>query len=253
MPVDYSDVELLHHHHRGYEAHSPRMQSAINGGPADSGAAAAGGSGAAQGRWLAGADVGVGDEVAGCSSGSARRSGPGLRGRSSAHYRHQPMRVYTNPKNSGARRTTRHQWQQESSHGLPHDGNSRARDTGLETQRVSSQQTRRRTGLWTDQQLREALAAVDGGMSMKKAAATYSIPYSTFREWCYGIRTSRKKGPPTVLKLAEEEELVNYLIQMCDRGYGLSPSAFRMKVYEITQSRWTPFRNGIPGNGWMCW
>ena len=91
--------------------------------------------------------------------------------------------------------------------------------------------------MWTDQQLQKAIAAVDGGMSMRKAAATYSIPYSTFREWCYGIRTSRKKGSPIVLKPAEEEELVNYLIQMCDRGYGLSPSALRMKVYEITQSR----------------
>ena len=107
--------------------------------------------------------------------------------------------------------------------------------------------------MWTAEQLREASAAVDAGMTMRKAAATYSIPYSTFREWYFGVRTSRKKGPPTVLKPAEEEELVNYLVQMCDRGYGLSPSALRMKVYEITASRWTPFRNGIPGDGWMRW
>ena len=235
VPVDYSNVELLHHHRRGYEA------------------AAAGGSSAAEGAWSAGADVGVGNEAPACGSGSSLRSGPPLTRRPGARCRHQPVRVYTNPSNAGARRTQRHQRHHESSHGLPQDENSRPLHTGLETLRVSSQQTRRRTGLWTDQQLREALAAVNGGMSMRKAAATYSIPYSTFREWCYGIRTSRKKGPPTVLKPAEEEELVNYLIQMCDKGYGLTPSALRMKVYEITQSRWTPFRNGIPGNGWMRW
>ena len=125
----------------------------------------------------------------------------------------------------------------------------RRMDNGFDQQRVTSQQHRRRIGLWTNQQLREASAAVDGGMSMRKAAATYNIPYSTFREWYYGIRTSRKKGP----KPDEEEELVNYLIQMCDRGYGLSPTTLCMKVYEITQSRWTPFRNGIPGDGWMHW
>jgi hypothetical protein len=56
-----------------------------------------------------------------------------------------------------------------------------------------------------------------------------------------------------VLSLEEEDELVKYLIQMCDRGYGLNPIALRMKVYEITQSMWTPFQNGIPGNGWMRW
>ena len=147
LPVDYSDVELLHHHRRGYEAHSPCMRSAINRGPtanADLGVAAAEDSGTAHGGWLAGAHVGVFDEAIGCGSGSARRSGPGLRGRSGARCRHQPVRLYTNPDNLGARRTTRHQWHEESSlrdeaHGLPHDGNSRARDTGLETQRVSLQ------------------------------------------------------------------------------------------------------------------
>ena len=171
---------------------------------------------------------------AGSGPGSGRQSGHATRGRSSGSCRHGPVRVYTNPDNSGVKRSRRHQQCKESSlcdeaHGLPHDGactdfhsdpafscrlqeNSRARDTGLESQRVSSQHTRRRTGLWTDQQFQEALAAVDGGMSMRKAAATYNIPYSTFREWYYGIHTSKKKGPPIVLKPTEEEELVNYLI-----------------------------------------
>ena len=205
---------------------------------------------------MAAAEVGLFDEAVGSDAGTGRRTAPASTGRSRGRYCHQPVRMYTNPDTAGARRSTRHQHREESSlcdEAHAHDGNSRARDTALKSQRVSSQHTRKRTGLWRDQQLREALAAMDGGMSMRKATATYSIPYSTFREWCYDIRTSRKKGPPTVLKLTKEEELVNYLIQMCDRGYGLSPSALRMKVYEITQSRWTPFRNGIPGNGWMRW
>jgi hypothetical protein len=33
---------------------------------------------------------------------------------------------------------------------------------------------------------------------------------------------------------------------MCDRGLGLSPIQLKMKVYEITKNRWTPFKNGIP-------
>jgi hypothetical protein len=31
------------------------------------------------------------------------------------------------------------------------------------------------------------------------------------------------------------------------------PSALKMKVYEITKNRWTPFKDGIPGGGWMRW
>jgi hypothetical protein len=26
-----------------------------------------------------------------------------------------------------------------------------------------------------------------------------------------------------------------------------------MKLYEITKTRWTPFKNGIPSGGWMRW
>ena len=46
MPVDYSDLELLHHHRRGHEAHNHHMLRGINGGAANagSGAVAAGGS-----------------------------------------------------------------------------------------------------------------------------------------------------------------------------------------------------------------
>lgn len=126
------------------------------------------------------------------------------------------------------------------------------RTTGRGSERHGGQRQRRRTWLWMDKQLRETLAAVDDGMSMRKATTTFNIPYSSFREWCYGIRNTRKKGPPTTLS-PEEDELVKYLIQMCDRGYGLSPTALRMKVYDITQSMWTSFQNGIPSNGWMRW
>jgi hypothetical protein len=45
--------------------------------------------------------------------------------------------------------------------------------------------------------------------------------------------------------------LSNWLISMVERGYGLTPTALRMKVSEITMSRDTPFREGIPGRGWM--
>ena len=151
LPVDYSDLELLHHHLQGYEAHTPHTLTGINGGAtnAGSGAVAAGGSEAAQGGCSVGAEVGLFDEAAGSDLGSGHQSGPASRGRSGARCRHQSVRVYTNLDTSGAKRSRRHQRREDSSlrdeaHG--HDGNSRARDTGLESQRVSSQHIRRRTG-----------------------------------------------------------------------------------------------------------
>lgn len=88
---------------------------------------------------------------------------------------------------------------------------------------------------------------------MQKAAAQNQIPYSSLRDWCYGRTRTRDRGAKTVLTAEEETQLVQYLVNMCDAGYGLSPSALKLKVYEITKSRWTPFRDGIPGSGWMRW
>ena len=88
---------------------------------------------------------------------------------------------------------------------------------------------------------------------MRKASQEFNIPYSTLREWCYGVRTSRKRGTSAVLNPTEERQLVDYLVNMCELGYGLTPIALKLKVYEITRGRWTPFRNGVPGKGWMKW
>ena len=61
-------------------------------------------------------------------------------------------------------------------------------------------------------------------MSMKKASEEYHIPYSSLRDWCYGTTRSRDRGVKGVLTTEEEDEFVQYLIQMCDRGLGLSPT-----------------------------
>ena len=98
-----------------------------------------------------------------------------------------------------------------------------------------------------------ALRAYDEGMSMCQASHCHGIPYSTFRDWCYGTSKSRKRGCAGVLSPPEEELLVAYLIDMCERGLGLSPIALKMKVFEIVQDRVTPFKDGIPGDGWLRW
>jgi hypothetical protein len=111
----------------------------------------------------------------------------------------------------------------------------------------------RKNGNWTNEQLKRALHAVDEGQSMKKAAEENNIPYTSFRDHCLGKTRSRCRGVKGVLTPEEEAEIVDFLVRMCDLGFGLTPSALKMKVFEITQHRWTPFRDGIPGDGWMRW
>ena len=48
------------------------------------------------------------------------------------------------------------------------------------------------------------------------------------------------RGAKGVLSPSEEQELSAWLISMVERGYGLSQTALKMKVSEITMSRVTP-------------
>jgi hypothetical protein len=89
--------------------------------------------------------------------------------------------------------------------------------------------------------MRAALEDFDSGMSMRNSASPHGIPYSTFREWCYDVRNTRKRGPTSVLSPEEDNQIVEYLVNMCERGLGLIPIALKLKVYEVTKNRNTPF------------
>jgi hypothetical protein len=65
-------------------------------------------------------------------------------------------------------------------------------------------------------------------MSMKKASEQFRIPYSSFREHCYGLRKSRNRGAKGVLSTNEEQQLSDWFISMVKRGYGLIHSALKM-------------------------
>lgn len=108
-----------------------------------------------------------------------------------------------------------------------------------------------KTRAWTTNQLKDAIAVVDRGMKMKKASDLFYILYLSVCEWCYGLRTTRKRGPPTILSPSEENQIVDNCIRNCEMGQGLTPTGLKMKVYYITKSMPIPFRNGIPGGGWM--
>ena len=92
---------------------------------------------------------------------------------------------------------------------------------------------------------------VDRGVSMKEAAQKYNISYTTFPRCYYGITTTRHCGAKIVLTPGEEEQIVQYFVHMYELGYNLSPFALHLKVYEIMKSRWTSFKNGTPGGGWI--
>ena len=56
-----------------------------------------------------------------------------------------------------------------------------------------------------------------------------------------------------MLTKSEEKALEEYILKMQEYAYPLSMDQLRLKVAEVVQERVTPFRDGIPGNGWIKW
>ena len=77
------------------------------------------------------------------------------------------------------------------------------------------------------------------------------IPYTTFWEHLFGNRVSRDCGAKPVLSHEEENKLSEWLVEMAEAGHGLSTTTLKIKMSNIAMGRDTPFRNGIPGDGWM--
>ena len=112
---------------------------------------------------------------------------------------------------------------------------------------------KRKIAQWTHEQMMAAIAAVEGGQSIRVVARNFDIPQSTLLDYLHGKILKRKKGPPTVLSTSEEKALEEYILKMQENGFPLTMDQLRLKVAEMTQERVTPFRDGIPRNGWLKW
>ena len=98
-----------------------------------------------------------------------------------------------------------------------------------------------------------AVAAVDAGCPLATAAKDFGIPATSLRDHFYGRTLKRKKGRQGVLTVEEEIALVRWMMEMQDHTHPISVLELRRKVAEMTQKRWTPFKDGIPGRGWLRW
>jgi hypothetical protein len=119
--------------------------------------------------------------------------------------------------------------------------------------RRNSTVKRRKNGNWEDSEMRAAIAAVDNGMNIRKAGAKYGIPRSSLENWLYGRSRSCRRGKQGTLTAEEETLIVNWICKRQDMGWPLTNLDLRLKICEITQTRSTPFKNGIPGVGWLRW
>lgn len=88
---------------------------------------------------------------------------------------------------------------------------------------------------------------------LRQAAREYGVPVTTLkRRIDCSLAADCKPGPSTTLLKEEEEKLVNYILTMAQRGFGLSPREICTLAHEIanTSGRNHPFKNGCAGKHW---
>jgi hypothetical protein len=112
---------------------------------------------------------------------------------------------------------------------------------------------KRKNGNWKDDDLRGAIAAVDDGMNIRRVVAKFGIPRLSLEDWLYGRTRSHRRGKEGTLTAEEEHLIVQWICKCQDMGWPLTNLDLRLKVCEIKQTRSTPFKNGIPGVGWLRW
>ena len=100
----------------------------------------------------------------------------------------------------------------------------------------------------------EAVKAVEAGMSLRQAAKVYNVPVETTRRRVLGkVAVDCKPGPATVFSKEEENELVDYVVQMANMGFGLTRGDLQLTAYRLAErlGKSHPFLNGIAGRGWL--
>ena len=93
----------------------------------------------------------------------------------------------------------------------------------------------------------------DRGMSIREAAAKWEVTKTALHNRVIGkVEYDRRSGPPSILTKAEESRLADWLMEVAQRGFGLTKDDLLDAVKKLVEAdkRKTPFVNNRPGNRW---
>jgi hypothetical protein len=108
-------------------------------------------------------------------------------------------------------------------------------------------------GNWFDAHLRATMFAVERGSHVQTAALDFDIPRTTLRGHVMGLTLSRKRVKKPVLIAVKEDKVVKYIIGMAIYRHPINIMELKIKMVEATQMCENPFKDGIPGVGWIRW
>lgn len=107
---------------------------------------------------------------------------------------------------------------------------------------------------FSEQDVAKALEAIEGGMSERRAAETYNVNRSTlqFRR-STKFKNKTTFGPSPVLTDQEEEQLEQFILNCHKKGFPTRDEDIKWSVKKFLDQnpRNNPFKDNLPGKGWM--
>ena len=106
---------------------------------------------------------------------------------------------------------------------------------------MASAKPKRELRLWSENELQEAVKAIQMSMALCRASEFYGIPKSTLSNKVSGhTPLSRKKEPELVLSRELEDRIEKWLITMARIGYGQMKNDVLNKVQELVKKMGIP-------------
>lgn len=105
---------------------------------------------------------------------------------------------------------------------------------------------------YTDEQIIQAVDAVQKGMSQRTASKKYGVPRSTIQFRMSPAFSKSSPGPPPVLGHSAEDDLVNWIIDCSRKGFPRRKENVQTSVKKCLDHSGlkNPFHNNAPGSGW---
>ncbi len=93
-------------------------------------------------------------------------------------------------------------------------------------------------------------AIVKGTHSLKKVNGSWKISFNSFSNYLNGKTNSKKMGHISLLIEEEHVTIVAWILGMHECELSIPLQQLKIKVVELTQTRPTPFKHGVPRKTW---
>ena len=99
-------------------------------------------------------------------------------------------------------------------------------------------------GSWCEESMQQAMLALDQGMPLKTCAAQFNVPRNTLRRhWTKKLKKQpgcTHLGRQSILGPSVEKDLIDYIMNLEEKGFGLTPTDVRELAFDYAE------RNNIP-------